>query len=220
MRIRAKLKIIILLAGILAAVMMPSRLRADQADILYREGLELEDNGKRDFAIFKYSTIVRDYPGSKCADAALFKVAEFYYDNKDYFNAKESFRKLIERYPKSGYAESCRQALENIANMSKKYDLDSAMKKIFSNIEAFRKEQRWDEMFAECEKFSAFEHLPEDYQAKLVEYYKACGDAFVKSELWDSAKAAYEKIMKITPGDVEALNKLYEINKLLSAPTK
>jgi len=220
MRIRTKLKIILSFAAILVVILVPLRLRADQADALYREGLELEKKGQGDFAVFKYSTIIRSYPGSKWADASLFKVGEFYFVNKDYFNARENFEKLITQYPKSSYAESAGQYLENIAGMSKKSDLESAIKKILSNIEELKNEQNWDEMLRECDKLSAFEPLPKEYQTKLIEYYKTCGDAFKNSESWDNAKVAYEKIMKITPEDTEALNQLYEINKLINITAK
>jgi tetratricopeptide (TPR) repeat protein len=220
MIIQAKLKIILSFAVILVTVMAPLRLRADQADVLYRDGLELEKKGQRDFAVFKYFTIIRSHPGSKWADASFFKVGEFYFVNKDYFNAKENFEKLITQYPKSSYAESAGQYLKNIAGMSKKSDLESAIKKILSDIEDLKNEQNWDEMLSECDKLSAFEPLPGEYQAKLIEYYKACGNAFKNSESWDNAKAAYEKIMKITPEDTEALNQLYEINKLINITTR
>mgnify|MGYP001620103730 CR=1 FL=1 len=220
MRIRTKLKIILSFAAILAIIMVPLRLRADQADVLYREGRELEKKGQGDFAVFKYSTIIRSYPGSKWADASLFKVGEFYFVNKDYFNARENFEKLITQYPKSSYAESARQYLENIAGMSRRSDLESAIKKILSDIEELKNEHNWGDMLRECDKLLAFEPLPNEYRAKLIEYYKTCGDVFISRESWNEAKVAYERIMKIAPDDTEALNQLYEINKLLKTATK
>lgn len=220
MRIRTKLKIILFFAAILAIVIVPLRLWADRADVLYKEGLELEKKGQGDFAVFKYSTIIRSYPGSKWVDASLFKVGEFYFVNKDYFNAKENFEKLITQHPKSGYIESAMQYLENIGSVSKKGDLKGAMQEILSDIEKLKNEQNWDEMLRECDKLSAFEPLSDECRAKLIEYYKVCGDAFKNSESWDMAKITYEKIMKIAPDDTEALNQLYEINKLINKTTK
>lgn len=216
MRLRTKLKIALFFAAILVTVMAPSSgLRAGQADVLYKEGLELERKGQGDFAVFKYSAIIRSYPGSKWADVSLFKVGEFYFTNKDYFSARGNFEKLIAQYPKSSYAESAGRYLENIAGMSIKNDLENAIKKVFSGIEELKNGQRWDEMLGECDKLSAFEPLSDEYHAKLIEYYKTCADAFKNSESWNRAKTAYEKIMRIAPEDTEALNRLYEINKLI-----
>lgn len=212
---RGKLKMILFCLVIFTAMTASLRVWADRADTLYKEGLDLEGKGSRDFAVFKYLAIVRDYPRSKWADAALFKIAEFYYENRDYFNAKENFEGLVRSYPESNFVKMSRQYLESIAEIYGKTGSEGAIKKIISGIENLKNEQKWDEALGECDKLSALSPLPDEYKTRLAEYYKACGDAYVKDEAWGKAKIAYEKVMKITPDDAEALNQLYEINKLL-----
>ena len=217
---RAKLKSILFFLIILIILIAPFKIWADQADLLHKEGLELEKRGQRDFAVFKYFAITRNYPTSKWADEALFKIAVFYYENKDFFNAKESFEKLIKQYPQSSFAADSKQYIENIAGMSKKSDFESGVKKVISDIENFKTEQKWDEIMTECDNLSALEGLSDEYKLKLIEYYKLCGDAYLENKAWGKAKIAYEKVMKITPDDTEVLNKLYEINKLLKETPK
>jgi len=205
---------------LLTIVLCPFRTWADQADLLYKEGLRLEEKGQRDFAVFKYFAITRNYPNSKWADEALFKIAVFYYENKDYFNAKESFEKLIKQYPQSGFAAESKQYLGNIAGMFRKSDFESGVKKVISDIENLKSEGKWDDIATECDKLSALEGLPDEYNTKLLEYYKLCADAYLKNEELGKAKIVYEKVIKITPDDTEVLNRLYEINKLLKTAPK
>ncbi len=200
---------------IFAITMTSALARADQADILYKEGLLLEKRGQRDFAVFKYFSIIRNYPNSRWADEALFKIAEFYYQNKDYFNARGSFEAVITKYPQSAFAKEAKVYLERIAAMSHKSDIESSIKYIMSNIENLKSEEKWDDMLNECDKLSAFEPLSDDYNAKLIGYYKVCGNAYLKEDALGKAKVVYEKLIKLTPDDSEVLNTLYEINRLL-----
>lgn len=220
MTMRNKLRSALSCLIFITVVITPVVTRADQADQLYKEGLALEKKGQRDFAFFKYFTIIRNHPNSKWADASLFKIAEFYYENRDYFNARETFERLIKQYPKSGFAAESKQYLDNMSGMFKTSDLENSIKSIIGNIENFKNEQKWDDMAAECDKLSAFEPLPAEYKAKIVEYYKICGDAYIKNEQLGKARAAYEKVIKVTPDDIEVLNRLYEINNLLKTPSK
>ena len=188
---------------------------ADQADILYKEGLVLEKEGKGDFAVFKYFSITRNYSNSRWADEALFKIAVFYYENKDYFNARENFEALINKYPQSALTKESKTYLEKIAAGSRKSDIESSIRYILSNIENFKSEEKWDDMLSECDKLAAFEPLPDEYNARLIEYYKTCGNAYLKNDALGKAKVVYEKLIKLTPDDSEILNTLYEINQLL-----
>ncbi|MBU4376985.1 MAG: tetratricopeptide repeat protein [Candidatus Omnitrophica bacterium] len=200
---------------VVAIIFAPQFLWADQADILYKEGLDLEKGGKRDFAVFRFFTITRNYPNSRWADEALFKIAEFYYENKDYFNARETFEKFIDQYPRSPLAEKAKAYLEEITVVSHKSDIESSIRYVLSNIETFKSEEKWGDMEDECDKLSAFQPLSADYKAKLIEYYKMCGSAYLKEDALGKAKVVYEKLIKIAPDDTEVLNTLYEINRLL-----
>ena len=82
-------------------------------------------------------------------------------------------------------------------------------------MEILKTKKKWDDIIAECAKIEAFSPLPSKYEKGLIEYYKLCGNEYLKTDELQKAKKAYEKIIKITPSDREILNKLDEINKIL-----
>jgi tetratricopeptide (TPR) repeat protein len=51
----------------------------------------------------------------------------------------------------------------------------------------------------------------------MLECYNQCGSAYLNDGKLEKAKTVYEKIVRLTPEDKEAVNKLYEVNKLLQA---
>ncbi|HOJ36691.1 MAG TPA: SPOR domain-containing protein [Ignavibacteriales bacterium] len=59
-------------------------------------------------AINKYSKIFNEYPTSRYADLALYRVYCYYFINEDYANSNIYFNKFKEDYPNSQYFKSCR----------------------------------------------------------------------------------------------------------------
>jgi cell division septation protein DedD len=68
--------------------------------VMFLEGV-LTENGEDAVAI--YSKIVNSYPGSKYADAALYRVYSYYFALGFYETAKEHLNKLQKNYPESPY---------------------------------------------------------------------------------------------------------------------
>lgn len=196
-------------------MLIPDSLLADSADSLYKKALELEKSGQKDFAVFRYLSITRNYPNSKRADDAFFKLGEYYYQNYDYFNAKRSFEDLLHKHPRSPFIDKSKQYLKSILDLYETSKTESEINKLISDIEILKTKKNWDDIIAECAKIENFSPLPSKYEDRLIEYYKLCGDEYLKTDELQKAKEAYEKIIKIAPGDREILNKLYEINKLL-----
>jgi outer membrane protein assembly factor BamD (BamD/ComL family) len=54
-----------------------------------------------DFALMEFRGIIRDYPKSLFARKALFAVAEYYYDNKVYYDSINNFTEYLNKYPES-----------------------------------------------------------------------------------------------------------------------
>jgi len=196
-------------------MMMPDSLLAESANSLYRDALRLEKKGQKDFAALRYLAITRNYPGSKWADDAFFKIGEYYYQNYDYFNAKKSFEDLLRKHPRSPFADKSKRYLKNILDLYKVGKIESAINELISNIEILKAKKKWDDMVTECAKVENFSPLSPKYERKLIEFYKLCGNAYLKTDNLQKAREVYEKIIKIMPSDREILNKLYEINKLL-----
>jgi tetratricopeptide (TPR) repeat protein len=69
----------------------------------------LKENGQE--AILIYQNIVDNYPGSKYADAALYRIFSYYYALGLYDTAKEKLKQLKTSYPDSPYIQVADQNL-------------------------------------------------------------------------------------------------------------
>ena len=78
--------------------------------VMFLDGV-LTENGQE--AIVKYQNIVDDYPKSKYADAALYRIFSYYYALGLYDTAKEKLKLLTENYQNSPYIKVADQNLES-----------------------------------------------------------------------------------------------------------
>lgn len=76
--------------------------------ILFLDGV-LTENGQQ--AVVIYQKIVDDYPRSKYADAALYRIFSYYYALGLYETAKEKLKLLINNYPASPYIKIAEQSV-------------------------------------------------------------------------------------------------------------
>jgi len=74
--------------------------------VMFLEGV-LTENGQK--AVVIYQKVVNDYPDSKYADAALYRIYSYYYALGLYESATEKLNKLITDYPKSPYIRIAKQ---------------------------------------------------------------------------------------------------------------
>ncbi|MEK6732858.1 MAG: outer membrane protein assembly factor BamD [Candidatus Omnitrophota bacterium] len=54
-----------------------------------------------DFALMEFRSVTRDFPKSLLAQKSMFAIAEYYYDNKMYYDAVKDFTGYIKNYPDS-----------------------------------------------------------------------------------------------------------------------
>jgi len=54
-----------------------------------------------DFALLEFRSVVRDFPKSPLAQRSVFAIAEYYYDNKMYYDAIKDFTGYVKNYPDS-----------------------------------------------------------------------------------------------------------------------
>ncbi|MDP2910862.1 MAG: outer membrane protein assembly factor BamD [Candidatus Omnitrophota bacterium] len=54
-----------------------------------------------DFALLEFRNVIRDFPKSPLAQKSMFAIAEYYYDNKMYYDAVRGFTGYIKNYPDS-----------------------------------------------------------------------------------------------------------------------
>lgn len=74
--------------------------------VMFLDGV-LTENGQQ--AVVIYQIIVDNYPESKYADAALYRIYSYYYALGLYESAKEKLRLLQEKYPSSPYLQVAEQ---------------------------------------------------------------------------------------------------------------
>ena len=82
----------------------------DDPSVMFLDGI-LTENGQE--AIVIYQNIVDNYPKSKYADAALYRIFSYYYALGLYDTAKEKLKQLTENYPDSPYIKVADQNLES-----------------------------------------------------------------------------------------------------------
>ena len=79
---------------------------SDDPSVMFLEGV-LTKNGQK--AVVIYQKVVVEYPDSKYADAALYRIYSYYYALGLYESATEKLNKLIADYPKSPYIKIAKQ---------------------------------------------------------------------------------------------------------------
>ncbi len=79
---------------------------SDDPSVMFLEGV-LTENGQK--AVVIYQKIVDEYPDSKYADAALYRIYSYYYALGLYEAATEKLNKLITDYPNSPYIKIAKQ---------------------------------------------------------------------------------------------------------------
>jgi tetratricopeptide (TPR) repeat protein len=75
---------------------------------LYREGKKCLSKNDNHRAYLLFREIAREYPSSEYADDAHFIIANYYLDQRDYFQAENEFRTLINEYPDSPYVKDAK----------------------------------------------------------------------------------------------------------------
>jgi len=79
---------------------------SDDPSVMFLDGV-LTENGQK--AVVIYQKVVDEYPDSKYADAALYRIYSYYYALGLYEAATEKLNKLITDYPNSPYIKIAKQ---------------------------------------------------------------------------------------------------------------
>lgn len=70
---------------------------------LYDQAKSAEASGKRDVAFLLYRQIVRQYQDTPYVEDSLFQIGQYYYDSCNYFDADQTFRSHLRRFPNSRF---------------------------------------------------------------------------------------------------------------------
>jgi outer membrane protein assembly factor BamD len=85
----------------------------DQLDLAHK----LEAQGDRDKALKAYKGLLRRWPLSFFAPEAQFRVGKILEDEADFYNAFQSFQRMVQKYPSSTYFEQALGEQYRIANL-------------------------------------------------------------------------------------------------------
>ena len=80
----------------------------DDTSVMFLDGV-LKENGQE--AVVIYQDIVDNYPASKYADAALYRIFSYYYALGLYDTSREKLKQLVNSYPESPYINIANQNL-------------------------------------------------------------------------------------------------------------
>ena len=67
----------------------------------YDAAIRYIKNKQPDFALMEFRSVIRDFPKSPLARKSVFAIAEYYYDNKMYYDAIKDFTGYVKSYPDS-----------------------------------------------------------------------------------------------------------------------
>ncbi len=126
--IRSKNLVILVISGLVLGLLLSAGCggrrpkKVDKAELLYRQGVELEDMGRYEEALDKYQEVIDRYPSSRYALLArdaidninvmlLYERAKRAYQEGRYDEAIVAYQLVIDRYPDSRYAELARSEI-------------------------------------------------------------------------------------------------------------
>jgi len=137
----------------------------DDPSVMFLEGV-LTENGQK--AVVIYQKVVDEYPDSKYADAALYRIYSYYYALGLYESANEKLNKLITDYPESHYIKIAKQnqlpvnpeiTQEDKTDISKKENKEAVDYKFTIQAGAFSKKENAELLQLKFEKSGIFSEI-------------------------------------------------------------
>jgi tetratricopeptide (TPR) repeat protein len=87
---------------------------------LFSEAKAAQAAGNRDVAFLLYRQIIREYPESAYVEESHFEVGQYYYDTRNYFDASQTLREFLGKYPSSRFGGEARDHLTKMRLLSLK----------------------------------------------------------------------------------------------------
>jgi tetratricopeptide (TPR) repeat protein len=92
---------------------------------LFNQAKAEEAAGRRDVAFLLYRQIVRQFQDSPRVQESLFLIGQYYYDARNYFDADQTFRAHLRRFPQSRFKKDIQDYLAKIHRRSLKDRADA-----------------------------------------------------------------------------------------------
>lgn len=84
------------------------------ADSLFDQAKAAKAAGKSDIAFLLYRQILRQYPDSPYAEETQFLVGQYYYNSRNYFQANQTLRAFVRKFPQSRFTKLASEYLARI----------------------------------------------------------------------------------------------------------
>jgi tetratricopeptide (TPR) repeat protein len=110
MKMTRKFRLVVALCVVFSA----SAASAQTATQLFTQAKSEEAAGKRDVAFLLYRQIARQHTDSPYVEESLFSIGQYYYDSRNYFDADQTFRDHLHRFPNSRFEKDIREYLARI----------------------------------------------------------------------------------------------------------
>jgi tetratricopeptide (TPR) repeat protein len=112
----------------------------DTVQEIFDSGTELMFHNEYQYAIMQFNTILTKYPGSKLEPRTLYSIGWLYESKlKNYDSALFYYQILVEKYPKTSYAEDVRLSVEYMLAKNTGKEIPDYLKE--RQLEAYRPEQ-------------------------------------------------------------------------------
>lgn len=145
-------------------LMISAVVEAESDTSLYKSAIGYLKAGDKEFAFMTFRQIVQDYPKSKYADESQFRIAEFYFKEKVYFDAGRELTKHLELYPDSPFKKKTHLYLQKLhaRHLAKK---DDALYEEKDKVERVEKAQKKEETTKAPETFK------KEYEYKVISQF-------------------------------------------------
>ena len=178
----------------------------------------LKENGQE--AVVIYQDIVDNYPKSKYADAALYRIFSYYYALGLYETAQEKLKQLKTSYPTSPYIQVAEQ---NLSALEKTEEIKTEPK--FEETKSEETKQKVEENYKFTIQAGAFTNL--DNAKKLISefesagIYSSLGEKVVGGTTFHIVYAGKFEKYEDAENFLQVVNSRYKVNgSIVSIPPK
>ena len=98
---KRKIARVFLLSVFFGFIFCAGDIYASGGGVLYAKAIRAIKQKQYDYALMEFRTIIRDYPGTKYAQRAMFGIGEYFYNNSMHYEAIDAFSDYVAKYPNS-----------------------------------------------------------------------------------------------------------------------
>ena len=180
--------------------------------VMFLDGV-LKENGQE--AILIYQNIVDNYPESKYADAALYRIYSYYYALGLYDTAREKLKQLKVSYPDSPYIQVADQNLSLLG----KADVEGTKPKVEESKQKTEENYKYTIQAGAFTNLENAQNLMDEFQTAGI--YTTLADKVVGGTTFHVVYAGKFEKMEDAASFLKVVNTKYNVNgTIVSTPAK